>query len=122
MTDALYTRAAATSARLLAKYGQPITLRRVSAGTYDANTGVAVPGQTDITRNGALLDFGAGQTEERGNLIQAFDKRLLLEPGTPPTLKDRVVISSSAAQYTIVSIGEVNPGGTAALYDIHLRR
>ena len=117
-----YSNLAATAAQLLAKFGQPVTLRSVGAGAYDPATsgvllGAALP--TDVVRKGVLLDFARGTTTVRGNLVQAIDKQLLLESGVVPSLEDLVLVGG--ATFTIVSIGEVNPAGTPVLYDLHLR-
>ena len=74
----------------------------------------------DTTWKGALLDFGAGKTLERGSLIQVGDKRLLLEAGAAPQLEDHMIVGSD--EYTIVSIGALEPSGIAVLFDLHLRK
>jgi len=119
MTAALYTRSADTSLRLLTKYGQNVTRRSYTIGTYDPATGSNSNVTVDTTRKGALLDFGAGQTLERGTLIQGGDKRLLLDSASAPGPQDHFIVGG--IEYVIVSIGEVNPAGTPILYDIHLR-
>jgi hypothetical protein len=117
-----YARIAATSIRLLAKFGAPVTLRDKALGTYDPATGaVTAAAPADKVRNGALLDFGAGQVlAPGGGLIQAGDKRLLLEPGSVPGLEDNVI--AGGIEYVIKGIGEVNPAGTPVMYDLHLRK
>lgn len=122
MTDtAFYADAAATAAELLADLGQPVTLRNVAIGVYDPATGgVTASAPTDATRNGALVDFGEGQTLGPGGLVQAGDKLLLLEAGVVPALEDQVIVS--VVQYAIKGIGEVSPAGIPVLYQIHLRR
>lgn len=115
-----YDNLAATAARLLTRYGQSVTLRRAAAGTYDpATSGVTSAAPTDLTRQGALLDFGVGVTNLRGNLVQATDRRLLLEAGEAPALADAFVIGGKV--FTIVSIGEISPAGTPVMYDLHVR-
>ena len=114
-----YADTAATALELLTEFGQSITRRSYTAGTYDPATGTTTPTTADTTRKGALLDFGAGQTLERGTLIQGGDKRLLLDPVTAISPQDHFVVGG--VEYVIVSIGEINPAGTRVLYDIHLR-
>ena len=115
-----YARAAATSLRLLTKFGQDVTLRSYSAGTYNPAVGTSTPTMTDTTRKGAIFDFGAGQTLERGTLIQVGDKRLLLDSVDSVSHQDHFIIKS--IEYVIVSIGEINPAGKSVLFDIHIRR
>ena len=114
-----YAKLAARALRLLTKYGAPVTRMAYALGTYNPATSMATPSVTNTTRTGLLLDFGAGQTTERGTLIQGGDKRLLLDPTAGVTLGDAFVCNGT--QYMVVSIGEINPAGTVVLYDIHLK-
>lgn len=115
-----YDNLAATAARLLARFGQPVTLSRAATGAYDpATSGVTSAAPTALTRRGALFDFAAGVTNLRGNLVQATDRQLLLEAGEAPALTDSIVIGGQT--FTIVSIGELNPAGVPVMYDLHVR-
>lgn len=119
--SAFYDRLAATSAALLARFGQAVVLRRAAAGTYDPATGgVTASAPTDVTRKGAPFDFNAGIKEVKGALIQAGDKQLLLEPGVVPTTADKIVFGGAA--WEILSVEELSPGGTVVLYTLHLRK
>lgn len=121
MTNPTYIRAAATAARLLAKFGQDVTLRQVPDGTYDPSTGTtSTPDPVDTIRKGAIFDFGSGVTQERGNLVKADDKELLLESGVQPLMSHSVLVN--AVEYVIISIGEINPGGTSIMFTLHLRK
>lgn len=114
-----YAGNALTAAKLITKYGRSITLRKYTIGTYDPATGANTTTTTDSTVTGVVFDFNAGQTMERGTLIQAGDKRILLPAAAAPSLQDHIVIATT--EYTIVSIGETNPGGVSILFDIHAR-
>lgn len=115
-----YASVAATAIRLLKRFGAPVTLRNYTIGTYDPATGATTTAYTDVVHNGVLLDFGAGQVNAAGGgLIQAGDKRLLLEPGTVPALEDHVIVGGT--EYVIKGVGEVKPAGVPVLYDLHLR-
>jgi hypothetical protein len=115
-----YTKTAANALKTLTKFGQSVTQRSYTAGTYDPATGLVTPTTADTTRKGALFDFGAGQTLERGTLIQGGDKRLLLDATATVSPQDHFIVGSD--EYIIVSLGEINPAGTVVLYDIHLRQ
>lgn len=104
---------------LLTEFGRSVTHRTFTEGTYDVSTGTASTTTADVTRIGAKFDFKDGQTTERGALIQSGDFQLLLDPTATVSMQDVFVIDS--LQYSIVSIGEVNPAGTRVLYDIHIR-
>jgi len=121
MTNPTYTRLAATAARLLKKYGGAVTLSQQDAAVYDPSSSTATPGTAvSQTRNAVLLDFGAGMTTVRGNLVQARDRRMYLEPGVAPKLSDSPVIGG--VTYSIVSIGTIDPSnGKPVLYDLHVR-
>lgn len=114
-----YANDVALAEELLAEYGRSITLRHYTIGTYDPTTGSNTPITSDATVTGVVLDFGSGQTTERGTLIQGGDKRLLLPASAAPSLQDHVLIGG--VEFTIVSIGEINPGGTSIIFDLHLR-
>lgn len=114
-----YTSIAENATAALTEAGRDVTHRAYTAGTYSTATGAAAPTTSDSTRKGALFDFAAGKTHERGTLIQAGDKRLLLDAAATVAMQDKFIIGG--VEYGIVSIGEVNPAGTAVLYDIHLR-
>ncbi len=121
MPDALYTRAAATSLRLLTKYGRDVTLRTYTPGSYNTSTGTVSPSTSDATRKGALFDYGKGQERVRETLITAEDKRCLLDAnGSAPQLKDHIVVGTD--NYVIMSVGVINPAGTVALYDLMIRK
>lgn len=115
-----YANIAANALAALTDAGQDVTRRAYAAGAYDPATGAASITTTDTTRKGVIFDFGAGKTLERGALIQIGDKRLLLDATATATMTDHFIVGSD--DYSVVSIGEVNPAGTPVLYDIHLRK
>lgn len=115
-----YAEIAANALETLTEFGRDVTRRSYAAGTYDPATGLVTPTTADTTRKGALFDFGAGQTLERGTLIQAGDKRLLLDATATVSPQDHFIIGG--VEYVIESLGEINPAGTCVLYDIHLRK
>lgn len=104
---------------LIGEFGGTVTQTTYTVGTYDPATGANSVSTATTDRYGAVFDFGAGKTTERGTLIQVGDKRLLLDPVLDVAQQDHFIVDS--AEYTIISIGEVKPAGTRILYDIHLR-
>lgn len=114
-----YSEVAANALETLTEFGQDVTRRSYTAGTYDTATGLVTPTTADTTRKGAIFDFGAGQTLERGALIQVGDKRLLLDASATVSPQDHIIVGSK--EYVIISMGEINPAGTSVLYDLHLR-
>jgi hypothetical protein len=118
MTAYDYTVPAATATRMLERYGRTVTRRTYAAGTYDPATGAVSTTTADTSRTGALFDI-QGVTHIRGTLVQVGDKQLLLDPDAAAAITDRYIIGSD--EYTVVSVGEVNPAGTVCLYDLHVR-
>jgi len=114
-----YAALAKTALKLLKDFGGKVTHRTYTTGTYDPATGLSGASSVDSTPTGVLLDFGSGQTLERGTLIQGGDKRLLLEPSASVSPQDHFIVNGT--EYLIVSIGEVKPAATRVLYDIHLK-
>lgn len=112
-----YDDMAATSLSLLTEFGQNITHRSYTTGTYDVATGTTTPAATDATRTGALFDINT--TTVRGQLVQVADKQLLVDGSAAVNLRDRFIVNS--VEYIIVSLGEINPAGTRVMYDMHVR-
>lgn len=115
-----YAEIAANALETLTEFGRDVTRRSYTAGTYDPATGLVTPTTADTTRKGVMFDFGAGQTLERGTLVQSGDKRLLLDATAAVAPQDHFIIGG--VEYVVVSVGEINPAGTRILYDLHLRR
>lgn len=113
----LYDELADTALEVLTEFGQSITHRSYTTGTYDLATGVTTPATTDTTRTGALFDINT--TTVRGQLVQVSDKRLLVDGAAAINLRDRLIVNS--VEYIIVSLGEISPAGTRVLYDMHVR-
>lgn len=104
---------------LLVEFGQAVTRVSYTAGSYSVATGEATVTGASTDRTGAIFDFGAGQTLERGSLIQVGDKRLILDATAGVNTQDHFLVGST--EYVIVSIGEISPAGIPVVYDLHLR-
>ena len=121
-----YTRLQATANRLLKGKGQSITLTKITAGTYNPETGgFTGAGTSTQTAYGAIFDYGTKQID--GTLIKVGDKQLLLSAFktdgaalTAPVLGDTVSIGGVV--YTLVEpLKEVSPAGTVVMYECNLR-
>jgi hypothetical protein len=120
-----YSKTAATADRMLARFGQAVTLTHVVPGTYSPGGTVT---NTSSTQSGtaAIIDWAARHID--GSLIKIGDRRLLLSPlntagaaMTPPVLGDTVT-DAAGVVYTMVSpLKIMAPAGTVALYDCNLR-
>ena len=114
-----YTRLAATSSRLLKKFGQTATWSHDNDdGTFNPATGVMTGVTTTAyTASGALLDFDTKRVD--GDSIRSTDKRFIIEVGSKPEVSDIVTVDSIA--YQTMKIRETNPAGTPVIYELQLR-
>lgn len=129
----LYPHLAATSLRLLKKYGQPVVLRRYSQGgsDYNPSTGRAAPkganGSNDMTRFAVPTDAPGkrvgqqyGATIEANSLIQDTDRWMYMDANGPkPTQQDHIIYQQT--NFSIIDVQEINPGGIPLLYLIVIR-
>lgn len=114
--------------RLLAKFGQTVTLSRPSltTPTYNPASGTVTAGSAAAySAKGAVFDLH--QDEKDTALVQERDQRLYLSAlqingaALPePTTRDAIVIGGTT--YAITSVGKIAPAGTAVLYDLVLRK
>ena len=77
----------------LKKLGGDVTIRQVTAGTYNTTTGAIAESTSDTTIKGALSGVSRNQVND---MIESQDKLLTISAGDltfVPTTKDRVVIS-----------------------------
>lgn len=116
-----YGNLAATAQRLLTKYGQTVTLRRVTPGAYNPSSGQAAAPTADFNFSGALFDFKDGVIKDSDTLIEAGDKQLLLEAAAAPMIDDVFIIGGEAWQ-AVAKPKSINPAGTPVLYVVHLRK
>ena len=99
--------------------GADVTIRYVSAGSYNTTTGVIAETESDTDIKGVVQNISQSEVNE---LIQASDKRLIVaakELDTAPETKDRVVISSVV--YQIIEVQTVDHDNTAITYELVLR-
>lgn len=119
-----YDNLAATGLRLLARFGQSVTLTKPTTGAYDPALSAAPVTETTETRLAVLLDFDRinfGQTLQDGSRIQAGDRRCLMgADGSEPTTLDFVTVGG--VKYPIKDIKIHSPAGTPVLYDMLIRR
>ena len=104
---------------VMAKFGGDVTVRYVSAGSYNATTGAITETASDTNVKGVLEDVNVREVNE---LVQQGDKRLTVAakdlPSAPET-KDRVVISTVVHQ--IIRVETTEQDNTAITYELILR-
>jgi len=105
--------------KVVAKFGGEVIIRYVTAGVYNATTGVIAETVSDTETRGVLEDVNVREANE---LIQAGDKRLTVaskELPSAPETKDRVVISSVVHQ--IIRVETIEQDNEAITYELILR-
>jgi len=105
--------------KVITKFGGEVIIRYVSAGSYNATTGVVGETVSDTETRGVLENVGVREVNE---LIQAGDKRLTVaakELPSAPETKDRAVISSVVHQ--IISVNTIEQDNEAITYELVLR-
>jgi hypothetical protein len=107
------------SSKVITKFGGDVTVRYVTAGSYNTTTGAITESQSDTTIKGVLEDVNLREVNE---LVQAGDKRLTVaadDLATAPETKDRVVISSVVHQ--IIRVETTEQDNTAITHELILR-
>lgn len=114
----IYQRLARTTAALLTRLGQGVTVRRQTLGAYDPATGAAAP-VIQITSGIPAAVFAYVDADIDGTLIQRGDKRVLMSPTFEPVKGDVVTIGS--VEHTVISVRSNEPAGTPVLYTVQVR-
>tara|TARA_R100001086_G_scaffold211418_2_gene127385 strand:- start:1619 stop:1975 length:357 start_codon:yes stop_codon:yes gene_type:complete len=99
--------------------GGDVTIRYVTAGNYDAATGLVAETTSDVATKGILENISA---REVNGLIETSDKRLTVaakDLTTTPKTKDRVVINSVVHQ--IINVNTQEQENSPLIYELVLR-
>ena len=107
------------ASKTLSKLGGDVTIRQVSAGSYNTTTGAITETTSDTTIKGSLNNVNRSEVND---LIESQDKILTISAGDltfVPTTKDRVVISS--VEFKIISISVNEQNNTPISFELVLR-
>ena len=107
------------ASKTLSKLGGDVTIRQVTAGSYNTTTGAITETTSDTTIKGSLSNVSRNQVND---LIESQDKLLTISAGDltfVPTTKDRVVISS--VEFKIISIAVNEQNNTPISFELVLR-
>ena len=107
------------ASKTLSKLGGDVTIRQVTAGSYNTTTGAITETTSDTTIKGTLSNVSRSEVND---LIESQDKILTISAGDltfVPTTKDRVVISS--VEFKIISISVNEQNNTPISFDLVLR-
>lgn len=113
-----YDNARTTAERLIAKFGQKGTLRRITSTGPDYD-----PVQTSEDFACSLVDLDQSQAHVGDTLIQRGDRMVYLSTeglSIAPTLADRLLIGGT--EHSIVDIQPLSPGGTVVFWQLQVRR
>ena len=110
---------ARVASTIIGKFGGDVTIRLVTAGSYNTTTGVISQSNSDTDVKGILEDVALREVNE---LIQAGDKRLTVAAddfATAPETKDMVLINSVVHQ--IIAVQTTEQDNTAITHELILR-
>jgi hypothetical protein len=120
---AFYDEMAVMALEMITEFGLPVTIRAITVGEYEPDTGSAPPDTiTEQIAQGILLDF-TGQEFQNNGLIKQGDKKLKIAARGlewVPDLLNKVVVQGRT--WSIVPpLKEINPAGTPILYELQVR-
>ena len=107
------------ASKTLSKLGGDVTIRKVTAGSYNTTTGTITESTSDTVVKGALSGV---QRSEVNDLIEAQDKRLIIaskDIDFVPTTKDRVLISG--VEFKVIQVITNEQNNTPISFDLILR-
>lgn len=125
-----YARAADTAARLLAQFGQAVTLTRTVAGGYDPATGVTSPDVTQTqVATAVMLEASQGVVQsfdvrfESGTLIESNLRSVIIAAeglAWAPKPADKLVVAGET--WTVIGMTPTNPAGVPVIYRVTVKR
>lgn len=121
------------AADLIQTMGQPVTITKVTPGSYDPTAGQDTGGSTTTEDGyGAVVEYPisvrskGGDRDETGGLVLTGDRSLLLSPqktdGTAlaaPVPGDKATVGGK--DFTITAVAPQSPDGTAVYYECNIR-
>lgn len=108
-----------TAARLIRSNGQPVTVTRRAAGTYDPASGLTV---TPANQAGFGVVLPLSQmAKQRTNIMESDQQLLLAAPLAPVPKVDDFVTLADGSIASIVAVDPLSPAGTDLLYDCIIR-
>lgn len=117
-----YAPLVATAARLLAEFGQTVTLTRVTPGAYDPVTGTNAAGTTATQSAAAvLLDYSAAESGAQfadGSMVQIGDKKVLIQASGLAWAPDALTTVTDVAGvvWQLEQVRTLAPSGVALMY------
>ncbi|NKJ04110.1 hypothetical protein [Rhizobium sp. SG741] len=113
-----YGKTRATAERLIAKFGQKGSLRRINNSGPDYD-----PVQASDDFPCSFVDLDQSQAHVADTLIQRGDRMVYISTeglSITPTLADKMLIGG--VEHAIVDIQPLSPGGTVVFWQLQVRR
>jgi hypothetical protein len=111
---------AQTAARLLAKYGEPVTVTFTDWAEYDPITGAADGSTLTATLTAAAYPAAYQTKEIDGSNIQAGDVRLILG-AIPSTPVMGCLVAMNGTTYRIMAVQQVRLSGANIVFICQIR-
>lgn len=109
MSAEFYNRMAATAERLMGNYGNAVSIKRETGGTFDPVTGATTAGTlSTFTPKGIFQRIPNNLID--GTRIKASDRMLVVDSSYVGMISDKVVIDSQ--DWSIAELREVKPNGS----------
>lgn len=110
-----------TAARLIARNGTALTLRRADPPTYDPATGAVTETTTDIALSGVIEDVEESHPD---GVVQRGDRMILLaaEPLSDGDPEPGDTILLGADEHRVISVSATYAGDRPVLFRLHVRR
>lgn len=114
-----YAATAIDASSLLAEFGAPVTLTRITPGVYAPATGTVVNAGVTHAASGVKLSYE--QRHIDGTSILQGDQRVYLDPliAAAPQAGDTMTIGTEV--FTVVASRPLAPAGVVCLHDVQVR-
>lgn len=110
-----YANSSKTAKRIIAKFGQNITLTKE---TYNFDTGVLISSVATISK-GVMLPYPNSAYSAAGGLIQIGDNQIFININVEPKPTDKIQVGFKS--YSVVSVRAIEPAGINILYELQVR-
>lgn len=112
-----YEGKAKSALSMLQKRGQKIMVKQEKPGEYDPATGRSGVIVSQKAAYGAV--FGYKQGDIDGTLVQASDRRVLLDASANIKVGDRLIVGPD--ELTAINVSPFSPGGVVVYYEVQAR-
>jgi hypothetical protein len=108
------------AAKLIAKFGQSISLAQDTLPSYDSVTGSVTKTSKTYSGIGVILPYGDGVNVDTGGLVQRGDALIYTSISQEPKPKDKITIKNVV--WSIIHVKSIEPAGVNVIYEIQVRK